>query len=97
MLVDTGPLIALLDKNDRQNRACRAVISALPPGPLETTWPCFTEAHYILDTLGGYHFQEQLWQLRREGRLILLDISDDEADFMDALVAKYRDVPIGSR
>jgi Predicted nucleic acid-binding protein, contains PIN domain len=67
---------------------------ALPPGPLITTWPCFTEAHYILDTLGGYRFQEMLWEMRRDGNLLLVDILSVEIDRMDALMAKYRDVPM---
>jgi uncharacterized protein len=94
MLADTGPMVALLDNNDRQHGACTAVMRSLPSGPLWTTWPCFTEASYLLDSLGGYRFQERLWQMRREGRLSLLDITPDEADRMDVLMAQYQNVPM---
>ncbi len=32
--------------------------------------------------------------MRREGRLILLDITATEADYMDGLMAKYKNVPM---
>jgi uncharacterized protein len=48
MLTDTGPLVALLDADDPYHAACVVALTGLPPEPLETTWPCFTEAMYLL-------------------------------------------------
>ena len=94
MLTDTGPLVALLDKDDFLHTPCLAAIGRLPRGPLHTTWPCFTEAMYMLYQTGGYRYQESLWQWRRDGRLVLLDITEAEVDRMDALMAKYNNVPM---
>lgn len=94
MLTDTGPLVALLDDNDLFYRPCLAVLSNLPRGPLLTTWPCFTETMYLLGVVGGYRYQNALWQLRRDGRLILVDTTDKDADRMDALMAQYTNVPM---
>ena len=94
MLTDTGPLVALMDEGEPHHAACLAVVRGLPPGPLQTTWPCFTEAMYLLDGFGGYRFQSRLWQARSEGKLILLDITDAEADRMSVLMAKYTNVPM---
>jgi predicted nucleic acid-binding protein len=80
MLTDTGPLIALLDDNDRHHASCLAVVRSLPNQPLLTTWLCFTEAIYFLGEVGGYHFQESLWKLRRDGVLVLLDLTPAETD-----------------
>ncbi len=94
MLADTGPLIALLDDDDKHHASCLAVLQSLPNAPLWTTWPCFTEGLYLLDNLGGYRYQERLWRMRQEGRLILLDITEAEADRMDALMKLYQNVPM---
>lgn len=59
-----------------------------------TTWPCFTEAMYMLGREGGYLYQESLWAMRRKGRLQLLDLTPEEADRMDALMALYSNVPM---
>ena len=49
---------------------------------------------YLLGVVGGYRYQNTLWQLRRDGRLILVDTTDKDADRMDALMAQYTNVPM---
>ena len=94
MLVDAGPLIALLDKNDQHHQACVAVVRNLSHQTLMTTWLCFTEVIYFLGEEGGYHFQERLWKLRRDGTLVLLELTEAEGDLMDAFMAEYQNVPM---
>ena len=94
MLTDTGPLVAIFDRNDAHHSACLRLLQTLAKGPLVTTWPCFTEAFYLLSTTGGYRSQERLWSMRRDGRLLLLDITAAEADRMDALMKLYQNVPM---
>ena len=93
-LTDAGPLLALLDRSDQHHPRSVAVARRLSSGPLLTTWPCFTEAMYLLGEAGGYRYQAALWSLRSTGRLVLHEISPDEADRMAALMEKYRDVPM---
>lgn len=94
MLTDTGPLVALLDKDDSKYMACLAALGRLPRGPLRTTWPCFTEAMYMLHQVGGYRYQNGLWQWRRDGRLLLLEMTDTDTDRMDTLMKQYHDIPM---
>lgn len=94
MLTDTGPLIALLDEGDKHHASCVRVVSSLPKAPLVTTWACFTEAMYFLYETGGYRYQERLWKMRREGRLVLMEITSTEIDRMDELMARYQNVPM---
>lgn len=93
-LTDTGPLVALLNRNDPNHAACVAATKGLPAGPMVTTWPCFTEAMYLLFRAGGPPAQEELWQWRRAGRLVLIDLSPVEIERMAELMGKYRDRPM---
>ncbi len=93
-LTDTGPLVALLDKDDAYHVSCVAASKYLPAGPLLTTWPCFTEAIYLLGEVGGYRYQAELWKLQRAQRLVLHDLTATEVERMAALMEKYRDTPM---
>ena len=93
-LTDTGPFVALLNRNDPNHAACVEAAKALPAGPLVTTWPCFTEAMYLLGRAGGYPGQEALWRLLDAGRLVLHGAGEAELKRMAALMDKYRDLPM---
>ena len=94
ILTDTGPLVALLNADDQHHSQCVDAARRLPPVPLLTTWVCFTEAMYLLGSIGGYHYQVPLWNLRAEARLVLHEMTPTEADRMAALMSQYRDTPI---
>jgi len=94
MLSDTGPIVAIIDEGDPDHAACMAFLKTLPKAPLVTTWTCFTEAMYLLYSVGGYRFQEKLWRWRRDGRLVLLDITEAETDRMEMLMRQYPNVPM---
>ena len=47
MLVDAGPLVALLDRGDPEHEASVAAFKTIRE-PLITVWPAFTEAMYLL-------------------------------------------------
>ena len=93
-LTDAGALVALLDADDPYHAACVVAAQRLPAGPLLATWVCFTEAMYLLGTVGGYRYQAALWSLRTAGRLVLHDLTAGEADRMAALMAQYQDTPM---
>lgn len=94
ILTDTGPLIALLDRRDANHRKCVALARRLPSAPLLTTWPCFTEAMYLLGELGGPHYQATLWDLYTARKLMLLDLTASEIALMADLMRKYHDLPM---
>lgn len=94
ILTDAGALVALLDADDPHHAICVVTTRRLPAEPLLTSWVCFTEAMYLLGTVGGHRFQSALWRLRATGRLQLHDLTGAEADRMEALMAQYYDTPM---
>jgi len=94
ILTDTGPLIALLDKRDNYHKNCVRVLGTLPPEPMLTTWPCFTEAMHILGSVGGYRYQSILWKLVEDMNLAIHDLTFSEINKMNSLMEKYQNVPM---
>jgi uncharacterized protein len=94
ILTDTGPLIALINRKDPNHGVCIAAVKGLTRGPLVTTWPCFTEAMYLLQRSGGFRAQSALWNMRGTGRLELHASGDAELDRMADLMATYHDLPM---
>lgn len=93
-LIDTGLLVALLNRNDPNHNACAEATKTLTSGPLVTTWPCFTEAMYLIYRAGGYAGQEALWRLIEAGRLLLHGLIEAEATRIAELMGKYQDLPM---
>ncbi|MBA3482170.1 MAG: PIN domain-containing protein [Pirellulales bacterium] len=93
-LTDAGPLIALINRNDPNHGTCVTALLGLPSGPLVTTWPCFTEAMYLLFRAGGFPAQRELWRLVADGRLVLHELSSTAAVRSAELMEKYRDRPM---
>lgn len=91
---DTGPLVALVNRNDPNHAKCVTVTRRLPAEPLVTSWPCFTEAMYLAFRAGGYPAQAELWRWRSAGRLLLHDLTAPAIDRMAALMEKYQDRPM---
>lgn len=91
MLVDAGPLIALLDRRDAAHGACISALETLR-SPLMTVWPAFTEAMYLLrDSWPG---QKALWSRVETGALTITPLDEDDAPRMRELMEKYRDQPM---
>jgi predicted nucleic acid-binding protein len=87
-------MVALVDKSDEHHARCTAMMRRLPPRPLVTTWPCFTEAMYLLGRRGGFRSQNELWKIVAKG-LVELDVPDPaEWERMRELMTRYEDLPM---
>jgi predicted nucleic acid-binding protein len=91
VLVDAGPLVALLDKADREHEACVTTLKALRK-PLITVWPAFTEAMYLLG--GSWPGQKALWSRLETQALALAPLDERDAPRMRELMEKHRDLPM---
>jgi predicted nucleic acid-binding protein len=94
ILIDTGPLVAILDRADNQHKTCVETAARLPRGPVLSTWPCFTEAMYLLESAGGWEYQSKLWLFRQSGKLKLHDATEAEMLRMADLMDTYQDRPM---
>ncbi len=92
-LTDAGPLVALLDKNDIRQGPCRAFLPRLSP-PMRTTWPCFTEAMYLLGKTVGYRGQDQLWEWVESDFLTFYEIAPEQRLEIRLLMTRYKDRPM---
>ena len=93
-LIDTGPLIAIIDQGQGElHTRCVQTCQTLS-GPLITTWPCYTEAMYFLADLRGWLGQQILWQFWERKALQIHDSNQHECQRMKALMQKYQDTPM---
>lgn len=93
-LCDTGPLVAIVDTDDQHHVSCVATMALLPPRPLITTWPCLTEAMYLLLQAGGGRAQDRLWQHLADGRVGLYLPLIGEWERIRELMNQYADMPL---
>ena len=93
-LTDTGPLVALVNANDPSHAQAQAALRRLPKRPLLTTWPCLTEAMYLLHQAGGQAAQDVAWGYVIDGLLRLHELTDADCQRMRALMAQYADTPM---
>lgn len=100
ILVDAGPMIALVNAGDPDHRLCLETLQGLQP-PLLTSWTAFGEAMHVVGELGKrtgpggkWKAQSALWKLL-EGRAIeIAEPSRHLLERMRLLMEKYRDTPM---
>lgn len=91
VLVDAGPLVAILDQADSEHEACVAALRSLRD-PLLTVWPAFAEAMYLLGR--SWLAQKALWSRLETEALGLAPLDETDAPRMRELMEKYRDLPM---
>jgi uncharacterized protein len=91
ILVDTGPLVALLDRSDPYHLICQETLSSLNDS-LVSVWPVVTEAMYILRAY--WQAQDALWEMIDTGAVEILVLGKDDVTRMRELMRKYRDLPM---
>ena len=91
ILVDAGPLIALVDADDRHHRACANSFADVREA-LGTVWPVLAEAVYqVSDVRGG---SAAIWQLIERGAIRLLPLDEEDVPRIRELMEKYADLPM---
>ncbi len=91
ILVDAGPLVALVDSDDQHHDKCVAAFRLLRE-PLATVWPPLVEALYLLSDLPLA--QEALWEMLERGAIFLLALDLGDVPRMRELMRKYGNRPM---
>ena len=91
ILVDTGPLVAVLDRSDRHHARCVEALREIR-APLLTVWPVLMEAGHLMSF--SSEAQDELLALALDGTLRVEPLTDADLRRMRELVKKYRDLPM---
>ena len=88
VLIDTGPLVALLAENDAHHRQCVETLAGLSP-PLLTCWPVLTEAASILRRYPRP--ADRLNDAHAAGLFDILPLNVDDLPAIAAIMRRYED------
>ena len=91
ILVDAGPLVALVHADDKHHQQCKAALAALRE-PMLTVWPAFTDAINLLGFSRAA--QDVLWQILESDALLMADLQETDCFRMRELMRKYGDLPM---
>jgi predicted nucleic acid-binding protein len=91
VLVDAGPLVALIDRGDGHHRECVEALDTLRD-PLSTVWPAVAEAMYLLRVSADA--QRALWDMINVVGVRFADLGLEDCPRMRELMWKYRDLPM---
>lgn len=91
VLVDAGPLVALIDRGDRHHRECVEALDTLRD-PLSTVWPAVAEAMYLLRVSADA--QRALWDMINVVGVRFADLGLEDCPRVRELMWKYRDLPM---
>jgi uncharacterized protein len=89
ILVDTGPLVAILSAEDEYHEACVGALRDLP-APLLSCWPVIAEAAWLLRR--SPRSVQQLLRTIDGSFLELLPLGGTEADAVAAIMKRYEDI-----
>lgn len=90
-LIDTGAIVAILDRDDYWHAACVQALQSMR-FPLLTTEAVLTEAFHLIGS--SPHDMQRLWAFVLSGALSVDERADSDLLELHALMAKYKDRPM---
>lgn len=91
IIVDTGPLVAYFNRQDRWHRWVADQMAALHP-PLLTCEPVITEACFLIQRAGGRP-ADLIRKITQRSLEIGIDLEED-ASGIESLMQRYADTPM---
>jgi predicted nucleic acid-binding protein len=93
VLCDTGLIIAAILTADKNHAAALKALAKIRTAAI-TTWPCITEAMYMLGEQAGNHAQDRLRRQIEIGFYRLPEPTHEHAVRACALMRQYEDIPM---
>ncbi len=94
ILLDTAPIIALIDTADKENhQKCSSIFQSLTVIPL-TTWACLTEALYFLFQYRGWNGQKVLLSILKRGGIKVYSPNSNDLIRIAEPMEQYKDRPM---
>ena len=90
-LIDTGAILAVLDREDPWHGPCRAALRQLRL-PLLTSEAVLTEVFHLTGV--NRAAKDSAWKFLRSGSIVLGAIHDADMGQLQQLMAKYWDLPM---
>ena len=91
VLVDAGPLVALVNRGDTHHARCAAAMKDIRD-QLYTVWPAVTEAMFLVRD--SWPAQAALLEMLESRVVEVMPLDEDDVPRMTELMAKYRDLPM---
>ncbi|MER7455027.1 PIN domain-containing protein [Nocardia beijingensis] len=95
IVCDTGPLVAVLNKNDADHQRCLHLLET-HPGPLLVPSPVLTEVCYFVETRVGPAAEATFLESIANEEICLVDLTSADLLRMAELIRKYADFPLGA-
>jgi uncharacterized protein len=95
IVVDTGPIVALLNNRDDHHERCKNFL-ANHPGPLLIPATVFTEVCMLAERRRGTKAELAFLSDVRSGLFTMLDTASVDLDRISELVETYADLPLGT-
>jgi predicted nucleic acid-binding protein len=91
ILIDAGPLIAIVKRNDQHHAACTAALKTIQQ-PMGTVWPVLAEVMHLLGSTP--RAQDAVWDMIARGFVELLPLGPDDVPRIRELMGTYADLPM---
>ncbi len=90
-LIDTGAMVAILDRNDEWHGACVEALSSLRL-PFATTAAVLAELFHLVGD--DPHGPSSAWAFLRSGAVVLAPVEERDLPHLESLMKRYADRPM---
>lgn len=94
LIIDSGFLIALLNKNDQYHQKAIQRVRSFSERKWISTWAILTEVSHLLAREMAFHAIQSMLNLCEKGGLTLFHLDSHHIPRLKQLMGKYQDLPI---